>query len=431
MSIDAETEVPHTLVRGITRVHLIGLLINSIVGAGILGLPSKMFALVGSYSIMTWLLCACIVLAIALCLAEVSTRFRDSGGPYLYAHVAFGPTVAFITGWLRWFTTVLAFATVCNLLIGYLSLVIPAVAGGVGRFIVITMITGGLTVVLGRGLRGTVWMSTSLSIGKLLLLALFILVGAFFFDASRIQWAPVPAANDMAGAILLSIFAFFGFESGAVAGGEVADPERDQPVAILVSVGLTTLLFVLVQLVCIGTLDSLATSSRPVADAATAMLGSIGGLVVTVGAVAVLLGVLLAQLIAASRTLYAMGERAQMPKSVSFVHPRWRTPLVAIVIASVGAWIATLASTFTTAITIAVGTRVLSYVVVCAALPVLRRRVDVPAARFRLPAGDLIAGIAILASLGLLAAAKASEAIELGVLVGIGLAVQRLLRRDM
>jgi APA family basic amino acid/polyamine antiporter len=78
-----------------------------------------------------------------------------------------------------------------------------------------------------------------------------------------------------------------------------------------------------------------------------------------------------------------------------------------------------------------VGTRVLSYVVVCAALPVLRRRVDVPAARFRLPAGDLIAGIAILASLGLLAAAKASEAIELGVLVGIGLAVQRLLRRDM
>jgi hypothetical protein len=74
-----------TLVRGITRVHLIGLLINTIIGAGILGLPSKSFALVGSYSVATWLLCACVVLLIALCLAEVSTRFRDSGGPYLYA----------------------------------------------------------------------------------------------------------------------------------------------------------------------------------------------------------------------------------------------------------------------------------------------------------------------------------------------------------
>jgi amino acid transporter len=74
-----------TLVRGITRVHLIGLLINAIIGAGILGLPSKTFALVGSYSVATWLLCACVVLVIALCFADVSTRFRDSGGPYLYA----------------------------------------------------------------------------------------------------------------------------------------------------------------------------------------------------------------------------------------------------------------------------------------------------------------------------------------------------------
>jgi amino acid transporter len=426
-----EKAARHTLVRGITRLHLVGLLINSIVGAGILGLPSKTFALVGSYSLVTWLMCAAIVTAIALCLAEVSTRFRDSGGPYLYAHVAFGPTVAFITGWLRWFTSVLAFATVCNLLIGYLSLVVPAVAEGAARFIAISAIVGGLTVVLCRGLNGTVWMSTSISLGKLALLVLFVLVGAFYFDGARVHWTPAPAAHDLASAVLLSIFAFFGFESGAVAGGELADPERDQPVAILVSVGLTTLLYVLVQLVCIGTLDSLATSSRPVADAAIAMLGSVGGLVVTIGAVAVLLGVLLTQLIGASRTLYAMGERAQMPRAVSFVHPRWRTPLVAIVVAVIGAWIATLASSFTTAISIAVGTRVLSYVVVCAALPVLRQRADVTEARFTLPAGDFIAGVAIIASLGLLAAAKTSEAVALGVLVLIGLATQPLLRRDL
>ncbi len=346
-----------TLVRGITRVHLIGLLINTIIGAGILGLPSKSFALVGSYSVATWLLCACVVLLIALCLAEVSTRFRDSGGPYLYALTAFGPTVAFMTGWLRLFSSLLTYATVCNLLIGYLSLMIPAAAGGLGRFVTTTIITGGLTVVFSRGLRGTVWLSTALSTGKLVLLMLFIL------------WTPVPQARDIAAAILLSIFAFFGFEAGSLAGGELADPERDQPVAIMVSVGLTTLLFVLVQLACIGTLDSLAASSRPVADAATATLGAVGGLIVAGGAVPLLLGVLLGTLIGASRTLYAMGERAQMPQLVSSVHPRWRTPLVAIVTTAAAAWIATIASTFTTAITIAVGTRVLTYVVICAALP--------------------------------------------------------------
>ena len=430
MTTSCDSGSPPTLLRGITRVHLIGLLINAIVGAGILGLPSTTFALVGSYSVITWLICGLVVSAIALCLAEVSTRFRDSGGPYLYAHVVFGPTVGFITGWLRWITSVLSFATVLNLLVAYLSLIIPAVAGGAGRFLTITIVTGGLTVILGRGLRGTVWMSSVLSIGKLLFLALFILVGAFFFDASRIHMAPVPGPYDVAAALLLSIFAFFGFEAGAIAAGEVADPERDQPVAILASVGLTTLLFALLQLVCVGTLDSLAASSRPVAEAATAMLGSAGGWLVTVGALLLLLGALLAVLIGGSRTLYAMGERAQMPIAVASVHARWRTPLVAIVIAGACAWIATLASTFTTAITIAVGTRVLSYMVICAALPVLRRRSDAPAARFRLPAGDLIAGIAILASLGLLAAAPAREAIAIAVLVGIGLLTQKLLRRD-
>lgn len=420
-----------SLVRGITRNHLIGLLINSTIGAGILGLPSKVFALVGSYSLVTWLLCACPVVAIALCLAEVSTRFRESGGPYLYARVAFGPTLAFITGWLRLLTTTLAYATVCNLLISYLAEFAPAVAHGMGRVATVTAVTGGLAYVLGRGLRETVWLSTALSAGKVLLLVLFVLAGAFFFDSSSIHWTPAPPARDIGSAILLSIFAFFGFEAGSVAGGELSDPRRDMPVAIAVSVGVTTTLYLLIQLVCIGTLGSLATSTRPVADAATAMLGKLGGLVVAIGALPLLLGVLITILISSSRTLFAMGERAQMPSAVSFVHPIRRSPLVAIGIMSTAAWVATLASSFTTAITIAVGTRVLTYIVICASVPILRRRRDVSAAYFQLPAGDYIAGFAILGSIALLAATQLREGIEIISLVGVGLLAQKVLRRDL
>jgi APA family basic amino acid/polyamine antiporter len=96
-----------------------------------------------------------------------------------------------------------------------------------------------------------------------------------------------------------------------------------------------------------------------------------------------------------------------------------------------GPYLYALASSFTTAISIAVGTRVLTYVVICAALPVLRRRTDVPAARFTLPAGDSIAGIAILASIALLAAIQACEGIALAALVGVGLLAQNVLRRDL
>lgn len=419
------------LVRGITRTHLIGLLINTTIGAGILGLPSKVFALVGSYSLVTWLLCACPVIAIALCLAEVSTRFRDSGGPYLYARVAFGPTLAFITGWLRLLTTTLAYATVCNLLIGYLSEFVPAAAHGMGRIGTVTVVTVGLAFVLGRGLRGTVWLSTALSAGKVLLLVLFILAGAFFFDSSRIHWTPTAQVHDIGSAVLLSIFAFFGFEAGSIAGGELSDPERDMPVAIAVSVGVTTALYLLIQLVCIGTLSSLATSTRPVADAATAMLGKVGGVGASFGAVPLLLGVLLTILIASSRVLFAMGEQTQMPIVVSFVHPHRRTPLVAIIIMSAAAWVATIASSFTTAVTISVGTRVLTYIVICASLPILRRRADVSAAHFRLPAGDFIAGFAILSSILLLAATQLREGIEIAALVSVGLVAQKFFRRDL
>lgn len=431
MNSSREVAAHPGLLRGITRNHLIGLLINNTLGAGILGLPSKVFALVGSYSLLTWLLCACPVIAIALCLAEVGTRFRESGGPYLYARVAFGATPAFITGWLRLLTTVLAYATACNLLIGYLAELAPAVGHGVGRVATVTVLTGGFALVLASGLRESIWLSTALSAGKVLLLALFVVAGAFFFVPSRIHWTPAPQAQDIGAAVLLSIFAFFGFEAGSVVGGELRDPGRDLPVAIAVSVGVTTALYVLIQLVCIGTLGSLATSTRPLADAATAMLGNWGGVLAVMGAVPLLLGVLMSILIASSRTLFAMAENAQMPAAVASVHPLRRTPVVAIVVISTAAWVATLASSFTTAITIAVGTRVLTYIVICAAVPILRRRRDVPAAHFHLPAGNFVAGVAILGSLALLAATQRREGIAIIALVGVGLVAQKALRRDL
>ena len=80
------------------------------VGAGILGIPSKVYALVGSYSLITWLVCAVVVLGIDLCLAQVSRCFQHSGGRYLLALTAFGPTVGFASGWLRLLPSALSYA---------------------------------------------------------------------------------------------------------------------------------------------------------------------------------------------------------------------------------------------------------------------------------------------------------------------------------
>src|ERR1700737_2035056 len=109
------------LLRGIRRWDLVAITINGIIGAGIFGLPAKVYALIGSYSLIAFVACALVVTLIILCFAEVSSRFDETGGPYLYARAAFGPTVAFEVGWLIWLARLTAFAANCNLLLNYLA----------------------------------------------------------------------------------------------------------------------------------------------------------------------------------------------------------------------------------------------------------------------------------------------------------------------
>ncbi|MCV4697852.1 amino acid permease, partial [Escherichia coli] len=86
----------------------------TIIGAGIFGLPAKVHALIGSYSIFAFLACAVIIGFVVLCYAEVSSRFAATGGPYLYAREAFGAIVGFEVGWLYWIVRVATFAANCN-----------------------------------------------------------------------------------------------------------------------------------------------------------------------------------------------------------------------------------------------------------------------------------------------------------------------------
>src|SRR5262245_42406818 len=98
------------LVRGIRRWDLVAVAINSIIGAGIFGLPAKVYALIGTYSLIAFVACAFVVVLIILCFAEVGSRFEETGGPYTYARAAFGATLGFEVGWLTWLVRLTAFA---------------------------------------------------------------------------------------------------------------------------------------------------------------------------------------------------------------------------------------------------------------------------------------------------------------------------------
>src|SRR5947208_8037574 len=133
--------------RGIRKWDLVAVAINGIIGAGIFGLPAKVYALIGTYSLIAFVACAIVVTLIILCFAEVGSRFDETGGPYLYARAAFGKTVGFEVGWLTWLVRLTAFAANCNLLVAYLGVFWPAATNTVPRAAVIIVVVASLAVI--------------------------------------------------------------------------------------------------------------------------------------------------------------------------------------------------------------------------------------------------------------------------------------------
>src|SRR5262249_54829426 len=160
--------------RGIGRWDFVALTINGMVGAGIFGLPSKIYGLTGVWSVLAYLICAALITLITLCFAEVGSRFNETGGPYLYARVAFGSVIGFEVGWLLWLARVTAFSALCNLLIGYISFFWPAAGSGWARVLVIIAVVITLTTVNLIGVREATLASNLFTIGKLAPLLLFI-----------------------------------------------------------------------------------------------------------------------------------------------------------------------------------------------------------------------------------------------------------------
>ena len=389
---------PGQLVRGIGRGSMVALFINSVVGAGIFGLPARVHELLGPWALLAYVACALLVLMVVLCFAEAGSRFEQTGGPYLYARVAFGPVVGFQVGWLVWLTRVTAFAALCNLLIDYLGHLAPALGSGGGRVAVATLATLAIAAVNLRGVRTAAIVANAFTVAKLVPLLLFVAVGLFFIEPARYLPQQTPTPAEFSSAVLLLVFAFTGFETATVPAGEVRDPRRTLPFAILASLAVIVPLYLLIQFVAIGTLPELGGSSAPLADAARRFAGSLGAGAIVVGALVSISGTLNGLVLSAPRLLYAMAERGQLPAPLARTHARFHTPHWAIVLTAACMLALTLSGSFLGAVALSTITRLLAYAATCLAVPVLRRREGdgVAPAAFRVPAAPWVVGGSLL-----------------------------------
>jgi len=404
------------LVRAIGRWSLVALTVNSVIGSGVFGLPATVAGLLGRQSVLAVLLAGLAIGVIMMCFAEVASQFSEAGGPYLYARTVFGRLVGLVVGWTFYLAQSAAPAANANLFVIYLAEFWPAAKAA--RLWILTLLVGLLALINMLGVRQGTRVSNLFTVAKILPLLMVVLAGTAL---TVFHPAPMSAAVPLTGsvwlkAMVLLVFAYGGFETALVPMSEAKNPRRDVAFALLASLVVAGTIYALVQWVVVGVLGDGAISDRPLAEVARLAMGDRGATLVALGALVSVYGYLSAKLLSMPRTTFALAEGGDLPGIFARVSRRFHTPWLSILVYAVTVWGLAVKGNFVWNVTLSAVARLFYYATVCAALIALRWK-QPETARFRAPAGPLLAAVGILLCLAMTTQVDLSQSWILGATV--------------
>lgn len=383
------------LLRAIGRWALTALVLNSVIGSGIFGLPGAIARLLGPAAPMAYVLGALAIGVITIVFAEVSSQFRQAGGQYLYAREALGRFAGIQIGWFFLLVRTTSGAAVLNLFVNYLGEFWPAATTPLARAGVMTALVGGFAFINYRGVRAGAGLSTFFTLTKLGTLGLFIVAGLILAPhVVPAAAATPPSAGAWTDALIALVFAFGGFEGALIPASETKNPRRDTPFALGLGLSLVAVCYLLVHVVAMWSVPDLAGSARPLADAARAFAGPVGAGAMAVAAMLSVFGWLSGAFVTIPRLIYALAERHDFPAWLATVHRHFRTPYVSIVIWSVVVLTLSIYGSFYWNAILAGVARIVTYAATCVAL-IRLRRLKPEADAWRAPAGNLLAVLGI------------------------------------
>jgi amino acid transporter len=394
------------LVRAIGTTRLTASVVNATVGAGIFVLPATVAAEIGRSAVLAYLVCGAAMGLVALCVAAAGSRVDTTGGIYAYVDRAFGRGVGLASGTIYWMASALSAAAVASALFGSLSVVMPPIGAGPGRTLGLVLLYCSLAWINRRGVVGGASLVTGLTVIKLVPLLMLVAGGLRFVQPDAVLAQPIPEAGDLGRASLILIFAFLGLEIAVVPSGEISDPSRTVPRALFLALGLTTALYMAVQIVAQSVLgDSLAIyAEAPLAETAARLFGDAGRALVMVGGMVSMVGYVSGDMLGTPRALFAMAQRRLLPASLAVVHDGYRTPSHAIVVHAASVCFLAATGTFRQLVIFAsAATLVLYLMAVAAAWTLQRQGVDDSGRPFVLAGGPLIPAVAAALLLWLLA----------------------------
>ncbi len=433
MSIEQAERVDHQLVRGIGIPALTANIISSTIGAGIFVLPAAMSRGLGPAAPVAFVCCAIAMVLFVTCFAIAGSRVSLTGGLYAYVEVAFGRYVGFLAGVLYGITALGAVAGVVNVLVNSIVIVAPFLGSGVMRIIVMIVVYGSLVVINVRGVRGGAGTVTVVTFAKLLPLLLFICAGILFIHPANLTWTAWPGSKSLGDAVILLIFAFVGIEVALIPSGEVKNPARTVPRSAYLALVITTIIYIMIQIVAQGTLgaDLANYKDAPLAEAAVKFLGHIGRTTLLVGATVSAFGFVTSDILSSPRIIFAFGRDGALPAWFAHVHPRYRSPDVAIVTYAVLAFALSITGTFEQLAVLSNVAFLLMYLLCCAACWFLvQRDIRADGQSFNFPGMKIVPALAIAAIIWILAHATVREFAVNGILLAIA-SVLYVVRRQL
>lgn len=339
--------------------------INAMIGSGIFGLPGKLDSALGAFAPWFLLGAGIAVMGIALCYADLASRFDRSGGPQLFATAAFGNFLGFQAGWMNWASRVAATAANSSVLGAYALAFWPGASPTLVACAAILAVT---LLNLARLDRAVAALGV---ISLLKLVPLFLVAGLALGQFGIAGPVSLPSFDAGQSLALAALYAFVGFEAATVPSGETRDPRRAVPRAVIASLAFVTFTYVVIQLAYAA--SGLGASDTPIAALASLTLGPWGSLLIAATATVSVLGNVASAFATMPRVTAAMGEQGELP-AVFNRRMADGAPIVSILLYAAVALLLAATGTFVFLAVVATLARLLVYALCMMAIPVLDRR---------------------------------------------------------
>jgi len=399
-------------------------IINTVIGSGIFVLPAIIAAALGAASILAYVFCGILITLLMLCVAEVASKITETGGIYIYIEKTFGKYPGFLTVCLLLLATITGVGAIANAIVNVIFTLFPFFEGEIIRIFIFLLMFSGLGYINVIGLKKGVGFVKIITIIKIAPLLLIVFIGFKDVDLSNLVWEATPTIRQIGSTSLVLFFAFTGAGTALSVSGEVRNPQRTIPRAILFSIFIVGVIYVLVQTVSQGVLGATLPSfiENPLGEVAAHIFGPIGFTLLTIGAAVSMFGSISSGVLSFPRVLFAASKDNVIPiKILSKIHNKYITPHIAIIVFTSLCFIfASLGGFKQLAIISSAASLVISLGMSIAAIKLRRnKKFDSNGKTFRIPGGYIVPILSIIVILWFLSNLSVNKIWGFGLLIAI------------